>query len=87
MTNRLHERYGAEVIPALQKQFGYGNPNEVPKVQQGGIIDVAQPMAISKVMLVCPKCGQPTRVRHTVLDDGRHIRVCSHCGQAMEVTK
>ena len=63
-----------------------GRTDRMPKVQQGGIIDVAQPMSISKVMLVCPKCGQPTRVRHTVLDDGRHVRVCSHCGQAIEVT-
>jgi large subunit ribosomal protein L24 len=63
-----------------------GATDRMPKVQQGGIIDVAKPMAISKVMLVCPKCSQPTRVRHTVLDDGRRVRVCSHCGQAIEVT-
>ena len=61
--------------------------DRMPKIQQGGIIDVAQPLSISKVMLVCPKCSQATRVRHTVLDDGRHVRVCSHCGQAIEVTK
>jgi large subunit ribosomal protein L24 len=64
-----------------------GRTDRMPKVQQGGIIDVAQPMAISKVMLVCPKCSQATRVRHSVLDDGRHVRICSHCGQAIEVTK
>ena len=64
-----------------------GRTDRMPKIQQGGIIDVAQPLAISKVMLVCPKCSQATRVRHTVLDDGRHVRVCSHCGQAIEVTK
>ena len=64
-----------------------GRTDRMPKIQQGGIIDVAQPMAISKVMLVCPKCSQATRVRHSVLDDGRHIRICSHCGQAIEVTK
>ena len=32
MTSRLHERYTAEVVPALQKQFEYGNPNEVPRL-------------------------------------------------------
>jgi ribosomal protein L5 len=30
VTSRLHERYAAEVVPALQKQFEYGNPNECP---------------------------------------------------------
>ena len=31
MTSRLQERYTAEVVPALQKQFEYGNPNQVPQ--------------------------------------------------------
>jgi len=32
--NRLHERYRAEVVPALSKQFEYGNPMEVPRVSK-----------------------------------------------------
>ena len=32
MTSRLQERYAAEVAPALQKQFEYRNPMQVPKV-------------------------------------------------------
>jgi len=28
----LRERYSAEVVPALQKQFGYGNPMQVPRL-------------------------------------------------------
>ena len=32
--NRLHERYRAEVVPALRKQFEYGNPMEVPRVSK-----------------------------------------------------
>jgi len=34
MSSRLRERYGAEIAPALQKQFEYGNPNQVPKVSK-----------------------------------------------------
>ena len=63
-----------------------GRTDRAPKVQQGGILDLAQPLDISKVMLVCPSCKEPTRVRHTVLEDGRRVRVCSHCGKAIEVT-
>ena len=63
-----------------------GRTDRAPKVQQGGILDIAQPLDVSKVMLVCPSCKEPTRVRHTVLDDGRRVRVCSHCGKAIEVT-
>jgi large subunit ribosomal protein L5 len=34
VTSQLHERYRTEVVPALQKQFEYGNPNEVPRVSK-----------------------------------------------------
>ncbi len=34
MTSRLRERYKAEIVPALQKQFEYGNPMQVPKVSK-----------------------------------------------------
>ena len=63
-----------------------GRTDRAPKVQQGGILDLAKPLDISKVMLVCPSCKEPTRIRHTILDDGRRVRVCSHCGKAIEVT-
>ena len=63
-----------------------GRTDRAPKIQQGGILDIAQPLDVSKVMLVCPSCKEPTRVKHTVLDDGRRVRVCAHCGKAIEVT-
>ena len=63
-----------------------GRTDRAPKIQQGGILDIAKPMDVSNVMLVCPNCKEPTRIRHTVLEDGRRVRVCSHCGKAIEVT-
>jgi len=32
VTNRLHERYEREVVPALRKHFEYRNPMEVPRL-------------------------------------------------------
>jgi large subunit ribosomal protein L5 len=34
VTSRLRERYQAEVVPALQKQFEYRNTMQVPRVQK-----------------------------------------------------
>lgn len=48
--------------------------------EQGGIVKAEGPMYASKVMIVCPKCGQPTRVTHKVLGDGTRSRLCKHCG-------
>ena len=58
--------------------------DRTPKVTQGGILDLAQPLAIGKVMLVCPHCDKPTRIAHKALDNGRRVRVCRHCGEQLE---
>jgi large subunit ribosomal protein L5 len=34
MTSRLRERYKAEIVPTLQKQFEYRNPMQVPRVSK-----------------------------------------------------
>jgi large subunit ribosomal protein L24 len=60
-----------------------GRTDRQPRIQQGGIIEIAQPIHASKVQIICPSCGKPTRVRHTEAADGRSIRVCSHCGEAL----
>ena len=59
--------------------------DRMPKIQQGGILDIAQPLPIARVMLVCSNCGKPTRVAHATLESGRRVRVCRHCGQQLEV--
>ena len=61
-----------------------GTNDRVPKIQQGGILDIAQPLPISRVMLVCSSCGKPTRIAHATLDTGRRVRVCRHCGEQLE---
>ena len=62
-----------------------GTTDRMPKVQQGGILEIAQPIPIGKVMVVCSSCGKPTRIAHATLDNGRRVRVCRHCGEQLEV--
>ena len=50
--------------------------------EEGGIVRREIPMYASKVMLVCPKCGKPTRVASKV-EDGKKVRVCKKCGATM----
>jgi len=58
-----------------------GRNDRQPRVQQGGILELAQPLPASRVMIVCPNCSKPTRVKHAAGADGRSTRVCSHCGE------
>jgi large subunit ribosomal protein L24 len=61
-----------------------GTNDRTPKITQGGILDLAQPMSIGKVMVVCNHCDKPTRIAHRTLDNGRRVRVCRHCGEQLE---
>jgi len=47
----------------------------------GGIREKEAPLAMSKVMLICPKCEQPSRAKTDRLSDGSKIRVCRKCGE------
>jgi len=60
-----------------------GRTDRQPRVQQGGILDIPMPMDISNVMVICPSCSRPTRIRHTEAADGRSVRACAHCGEAL----
>ena len=61
-----------------------GANDRVPKMQQGGILEIAQPLPVSRVMLICSNCGKPTRIAHATLETGRRVRVCRQCGEQME---
>jgi large subunit ribosomal protein L24 len=57
----------------------------VPRIEPGGILEVAQPLPVGRVMVVCTSCDKPTRIAHATLDNGRRVRVCRHCGEQLEV--
>jgi large subunit ribosomal protein L24 len=57
------------------------------KAIQGGIVDFEAPLDYSNVMLVCPTCSQPSRIRHTVLENGDKAFLCVRCGEPYERTR
>ena len=51
---------------------------------QGGLIKMEAPLDSSNVMVVCPACEKPTRIKHEV-KDGKKVRVCKKCGEQLDV--
>ena len=47
--------------------------------QSGQIVEVSRPIPISKIKLICPKCGKPTRIGYKIIN-GKKIRICKRCG-------
>jgi large subunit ribosomal protein L24 len=51
-------------------------------MSQGGIIDKDMPMPVSKVAILCSKCG-PTRVGYSIDAGRKKIRICKKCGDEL----
>lgn len=54
------------------------------RVQQGGIDHLEGYVDASNVMLVCDKCKKPTKVKHSVPENGKRSRICKSCGETIE---
>ncbi len=48
---------------------------------RGGILEKEASIHLSNLMLICPKCTDPVRVRKKILDDGNKVRICKKCGE------
>lgn len=68
---------GANIVTKHVKPRKMGEP--------GGLLKAESAIYASKVQLICPKCGRPTRVGH-VVENGKKMRVCkkSGCGAHFE---
>jgi len=53
-------------------------------VRQAGIIELEAPIHVSNVMLLCNKCGEPTRVNFRFLADGKKVRICNSCQEVID---
>ena len=59
------------------------------QIEPGGVVDIAAPISVSNVMLVCPSCDRPTRVSHGIEEikgADTKVRVCgrSDCGKGVD---
>jgi len=54
------------------------------QVRQAGIIEREVPIRVSNVMLLCNRCGRPTRVGFRFLEDGRKVRSCRSCHEVID---
>lgn len=46
--------------------------------EKGQMVSIPRPLAVSKVMLICTSCKEPTRVGSR-LDGARKVRYCKKC--------
>ena len=78
-----------EVIPKSEKVIVKGvnvRKKHVKARKQGdesGIISVECAIPVSKVNVVCPKCGKVTKVGYSIEKEEK-VRVCKKCGAKLK---
>lgn len=58
----------------------YKRHRKVTAKQPAGIFEIARPIDVSKIFLICPKCKKPTRIGFKLQAETK-VRVCKKCHQ------
>lgn len=69
------------VVEGVQMLKKHARPSQ--KNPQGGILEMEGTIHLSNLMLVCPSCGETTRVARR-REDGTRVRVCKKCGKDID---
>lgn len=52
--------------------------------QPGGIVEKEATVNASNIMIMCDKCNAPVRIGRKILGDGKKIRICRRCSEALD---
>jgi large subunit ribosomal protein L24 len=74
---------GRIVVAGVNVVKKHAKPNP-KKGHQGGILEQEAPIQVSNVMLVCPKCSEPTRAKASRSGAGGSVRSCRRCDTQMD---
>jgi large subunit ribosomal protein L24 len=77
MTSPSTERVLVEGVNRIKKHTKVQTTTR--GAQEGGIVHQEAPIHVSNVQVVCPSCGEASRIAHRKADDGRSVRVCRKC--------
>jgi len=66
------------VVEGLNLRKKHVKPKK--KGESGQVVEFPAPMDASNLKLICPGCGDPTRVGYRV-EENNKVRVCKKCGQ------
>ena len=48
--------------------------------EKGQVVQIAKPVHVSNVKLICPKCGEAVRIGYKITETEK-VRICKKCGQ------
>lgn len=72
------------IVKGIQTVKKHLKPSK--KNPSGGIIDINQKISSSNVMMICPNCGETSRVGYSLISKTK-VRICKKCNKSVEKVK
>lgn len=73
---------GRLIVEGVNLRVKHSRPRR--QGQKGQKIEFPAALAVSNVMLVCPKCQKPTRIAMQMKAGEKKLRMCKKCKQIMD---
>ncbi|MDH3753587.1 MAG: 50S ribosomal protein L24 [Acidimicrobiia bacterium] len=76
--SRVLPKEGKVIVDGINVVKRHQKPTSA--TMQGGIIDKDLPIPVSRIAIVSPEDGRPTRVGYRFEPDGTKVRICKRTG-------
>ncbi|MFH1173054.1 MAG: 50S ribosomal protein L24 [bacterium] len=78
----LSVKQGKLSVEGLNLSIKHAKPRK--QGEKGQRIQYPAPLSIANVMIVCPKCSQPSRLGHQILENKKKVRICRKCQEVID---
>ena len=79
VVSSVQPRLGTALVDGVNVVRKHQKPNQ-QGVMQGGIIDKDMPLPLSRLAVISPEDGKPTRVGYRISPTGEKVRICKRTG-------
>lgn len=76
VVEKVYTKSQTAILPGINIYKKHIKKNE--KLPKGGIVEIPRPISIAKLILICFKCNQPTRVGWQI-NKNKKVRICRKC--------
>jgi len=70
------------VVEGINKAYRHVKPRK--EGEKGQKIEFFAPVAISNLMLMCPKCNKPARIGYKLSENKTKQRICRKCQESVD---
>jgi len=76
VVEKIYKKTSKVIVTGINQYKKHIKKNE--KMPQGGIVEISRPIDVSKISLICSKCGKIAKIGYKV-EKNKKFRICKKC--------